>query len=66
MDKENQDAFAVIPSFGRNSAIDELFLGVFDGHGRDGHLCARYVRDNVSIILQLLLLLFVVICDSLY
>ena len=27
----------------------EALFAVFDGHGSDGHLCAWFVRDNVSI-----------------
>jgi serine/threonine protein phosphatase PrpC len=47
VDKDNQDAFAVLPNFGKSGTTDQAFMGVFDGHGRDGHHCARYVRDNV-------------------
>uniref|UniRef100_A0A6U4GZ25 protein-serine/threonine phosphatase n=1 Tax=Phaeomonas parva TaxID=124430 RepID=A0A6U4GZ25_9STRA len=44
-DKENQDAFIAIPHF---MGDDNLALfGVFDGHGREGHLCARFVAEKV-------------------
>eukprot|EP01039_Chlorochromonas_danica_P011259 gene11259-12558_t len=47
LDKENQDAFLIVPSFGR--AVDQqAFFSVFDGHGRDGHHCARYARDHLG------------------
>jgi serine/threonine protein phosphatase PrpC len=26
---------------------EDLLFGVYDGHGKDGHLCARFVRDHV-------------------
>ena len=44
LDKDNQDAFSVLPHFGHQRA----FFGVYDGHGKDGHLCARFARDHVS------------------
>lgn len=37
----------MLPNFGKSGTTDQAFMGVFDGHGRDGHHCARYVRDNV-------------------
>lgn len=43
--KENQDSFNVIPEFGTS---DHAFFAVYDGHGKDGHSCARFVRDTVS------------------
>ena len=42
--KDNQDAFAIDSSFG---GPNQAFFGVFDGHGKEGHHCARFVRDNV-------------------
>ena len=47
MDKENQDAFTVLPHLGKPGGSEQAFFGVYDGHGRDGHQCARYVRDKV-------------------
>ena len=45
-DKENQDAFKIIPSFdGENKLI---LMGVFDGHGEYGDECAQFVRDNIE------------------
>eukprot|EP01036_Dinobryon_divergens_P032546 gene32546-42159_t len=43
--KENQDSYVVIPSFG--SLKDQAFFAVFDGHGKDGHQCAKYARDHL-------------------
>ena len=31
-----------------NQDCGRAFYGVYDGHGRDGHLCSRFVRDHVS------------------
>jgi serine/threonine protein phosphatase PrpC/CRP-like cAMP-binding protein len=45
-DKDNQDAYVVIPQFGADKE-NQAFFGVFDGHGKDGHYCARYARDNL-------------------
>ena len=44
--KANQDAFKVIPSF--NGDSNNMFLGVFDGHGSDGDACSYFVRDNIE------------------
>lgn len=44
--KANQDAHVVHLDFDGVSG-DALF-GVFDGHGRDGDLCSRFVRDNLN------------------
>ena len=44
--KANQDAFKVIPSF--NGDPNNMFLGVFDGHGSDGDACSYFVRDNIE------------------
>lgn len=44
--KANQDAFKVIPKF--NGFKDQIFLGVFDGHGVDGDACSYFVRDNIE------------------
>jgi len=46
-DKDNQDSFSVLPKFGPQQ--DMCFFGVYDGHGRDGHLCARFARDVLPI-----------------
>lgn len=45
LDKDNQDAFLLDSSFGTEG--DMSFFGVFDGHGKEGHLCARYARDTL-------------------
>ena len=47
MDKDNQDAFTVLPHLGSIGSHDQCFFGIYDGHGRDGHHCARYARDKV-------------------
>ena len=44
--KANQDAFKVIEKF--DGKDEQLFLGVFDGHGVDGDSCSYYVRDNIE------------------
>ena len=36
----------VIPNF--NGQKDQIFLGVFDGHGVDGDSCSYFVRDNIE------------------
>ena len=46
LDKPNQDAFTALPKLPDNSG-DHVFFAVYDGHGRDGHLCARFSRDHV-------------------
>ena len=43
--KDNQDSCIVLPQLGEFKDIS--FFGVFDGHGKDGHLCSRYARDHV-------------------
>mmetsp|Transcript_37128 Transcript_37128/g.90011 ORF Transcript_37128/g.90011 Transcript_37128/m.90011 type:complete len:759 (-) Transcript_37128:295-2571(-) len=45
--KPNQDSYKVIEKFGAAEAND-AFFGVFDGHGRDGDLCAQFTRDNIA------------------
>ena len=50
LEKPNQDAFKVIPSFGGNPQC--FFMGVFDGHGSAGDPIAYYVRDNVQEMLE--------------
>ncbi len=46
-DKDNQDTYLISPSFGATSE-QQAFFAVFDGHGKDGHHCARFARDHVS------------------
>ncbi len=43
--KENQDCFAVIDSY--LNLDNQMFLGVFDGHGPNGGLVSRYCRDKL-------------------
>ncbi|KAH7294063.1 hypothetical protein KP509_28G054800 [Ceratopteris richardii] len=43
MKGENQDAMLVLEDFADQPGT--VFCGVFDGHGPDGHLIARRVRD---------------------
>ncbi|KAJ1419877.1 phosphatase 2C-like domain-containing protein [Ochromonadaceae sp. CCMP2298] len=47
LNKENQDAFFAAPVFGNHGA-NQAFFGVFDGHGKDGHQCARFAEANLS------------------
>lgn len=53
--KENQDSFLVVPSFEIQPKDEQpataAFFGVFDGHGKDGHLCSRFVKKRVSIVI---------------
>ncbi|KAG0499291.1 hypothetical protein HPP92_003594 [Vanilla planifolia] len=46
----NQDAAIVFQGFGLE---DALFCGVFDGHGRNGHIVSRLVRDTLPSLLLL-------------
>jgi hypothetical protein len=46
-DKDNQDCYLISPSFGA-TADQQAFFAIFDGHGKDGHHCARFARDHVS------------------
>ena len=52
LDKENQDAYVVLPNFGKVGSPlqqqQQAFMGVFDGHGKSGNHCARYARDKVG------------------
>jgi len=43
--KENQDFLCIVRQLGH--VKDQSFFSVFDGHGKDGHDCARYARDHV-------------------
>ena len=45
-DKENQDAFKIIPSFDGEERT--ILMGVFDGHGEYGDDCSYFVRDNIE------------------
>ena len=42
-EKKNQDALKVLPAFGGDE--QQLLLGVFDGHGEDGHHLSHFVRS---------------------
>jgi len=46
-DKPNQDAYSITEHFGGQSSSDALFA-VYDGHGKDGDLCAQFARDQMS------------------
>ena len=48
LSKENQDCYTAMPRL--ENLEDHAFFGVYDGHGKEGHLCARYVRDHVSLL----------------
>ena len=45
-DKENQDAFKIIPAFAGEQT--SIVMGVFDGHGEYGDDCSQFVRDNLE------------------
>lgn len=44
--KANQDAYSVTERFGAIGSNDSFFA-VYDGHGRDGDLCAQFARDKL-------------------
>lgn len=44
-----QDAFCVEPELG--DPTTHLFA-VFDGHGKEGHLCAQYARAQLPVALR--------------
>uniref|UniRef100_A0A7S2DG28 protein-serine/threonine phosphatase n=1 Tax=Haptolina brevifila TaxID=156173 RepID=A0A7S2DG28_9EUKA len=48
--KANQDSFKIIRNFdGKDpKEADQIFMGVFDGHGVDGDSCSYFVRDNIE------------------
>ena len=47
-DKENQDSYSILPQIRvKEESSDVALFGVYDGHGTDGHLAARYVRSQV-------------------
>ncbi len=46
LDKENQDAVCVYRRYGGDS--EQLFFGVFDGHGQEGTSCAQFAKDTVG------------------
>eukprot|EP01035_Chromulina_nebulosa_P017471 gene17471-23023_t len=41
-DKENQDCYSILPNYGNTS---QAFFAVYDGHGKEGHLCSQFTRD---------------------
>lgn len=45
-DKPNQDAFCASAYFGGDP--DQLFFGIFDGHGENGTACSQFARDKVQ------------------
>mmetsp|Transcript_18113 Transcript_18113/g.44755 ORF Transcript_18113/g.44755 Transcript_18113/m.44755 type:complete len:764 (-) Transcript_18113:876-3167(-) len=44
--KPNQDAYSITERFGSKESND-AFFAVYDGHGRDGDLCAQFARDKM-------------------
>ncbi|KAK9683856.1 hypothetical protein RND81_10G169500 [Saponaria officinalis] len=44
----NQDSAVVYQGYG---AIDGVFCGVFDGHGKNGHLVSRLVKKRLALLL---------------
>lgn len=49
-DKDNQDAYRCIPDFGRTVSGSQMsYFGIYDGHGKDGHHCARFARDRLHV-----------------
>ena len=57
LDKDNQDSYTILPTVTKkktdkngvvqNNKTDLAYFGVYDGHGKAGHLCSWYVRDNL-------------------
>ena len=47
--KENQDCYCTFPeiTLKGDSKSKVAFFGVFDGHGKSGHHCSRFVRDEL-------------------
>jgi serine/threonine protein phosphatase PrpC/CRP-like cAMP-binding protein len=43
--KANQDAYSIALNFGNQST--DAFLGVYDGHGRDGDKCAIFAKNSL-------------------
>eukprot|EP00602_Paraphysomonas_sp_CaronLab_P009421 CAMPEP_0185029392 /NCGR_PEP_ID=MMETSP1103-20130426/15671_1 /TAXON_ID=36769 /ORGANISM="Paraphysomonas bandaiensis, Strain Caron Lab Isolate" /LENGTH=986 /DNA_ID=CAMNT_0027564111 /DNA_START=302 /DNA_END=3262 /DNA_ORIENTATION=+ len=48
--KENQDCYTIIPQL--EGVKDASFFAVYDGHGKEGHLCAQYVRDKLPMAIK--------------
>jgi serine/threonine protein phosphatase PrpC/CRP-like cAMP-binding protein len=44
--KPNQDSYSITERFGSRESNDSFFA-VYDGHGRDGDLCAQFARDKM-------------------
>ena len=57
LDKENQDSYSILPSIVTkvHNHTDVALFGVYDGHGTDGHLAARYARNEVLVYHRLFL-----------
>lgn len=43
--KPNQDSYCCLPGFGGEA--DQCFMGVFDGHGENGHRVSQYAAQKV-------------------
>ena len=48
--KANQDAYSINVQFGRQET--DAHFAVYDGHGRDGDLCAQFARDQMPHFLE--------------
>lgn len=44
--KANQDAYSITERFG-GAASNDAHFAVYDGHGKDGDLCAQFARDRM-------------------
>ena len=57
--KQNQDCFTVIDTY--LNMENQMFLGVFDGHGPNGGLVSRYCREhlpkNYNVLYQMMVVL---------
>jgi len=50
--KPNQDAFSINHDLCEQSNFSSHLFAVYDGHGRDGHKCAQFSRDNVPLLIE--------------
>jgi len=49
-DKPNQDAYCIKHNF--QNQTDDAYMGVFDGHGKDGHGCAQFTRAHMPALVE--------------
>lgn len=49
-DKENQDCYSILPEYGKDKNLS--YFAVYDGHGKEGGACSRFVRDSLPKLLE--------------